>query len=161
MGALTVIYTLTDFCITFCSIDFLRLKTKSRIKLSAKLLSDCLMEVNLMDDHRIHSRMKLHLHCHLDHGGNTYYGLLEEISLGGALVKVDDYTPLKIGDLCELVLCKKSVLFHLKRTGKIVRLDSERTMAVSFLNHISIKEALSIHLNLTSHPSAANKISLG
>ncbi|MDD2542059.1 MAG: PilZ domain-containing protein [Desulfuromonadaceae bacterium] len=115
-----------------------------------------------MNDHRIHSRMKLHLQCHLiDHGGNTYHGLLKEISLGGALVKVDDDASFKIGDLCELVLGKNSVIFHLKRSGKIVRFDSERTMAVSFLNHMSLKEALSIHLNLTSHPSTANKNSLG
>lgn len=115
-----------------------------------------------MNDKRLHSRMKLHINCHLtDHGGNTYHGLLEEISMGGALVKVDEDTSLKIGDLCELMLGANSVLFHLKRTGKIVRFESERTMAVSFLNHINIKEAVSIHLNLTSQPSTANKNSLG
>jgi hypothetical protein len=117
------------------------------------------MEVNLMEDHRIHSRIKLHLHCHLDHGSNTDYGLLEEISLGGALVKVDDDTHLKIDDLCELVLGNNSAIFHLKRKSKIVRFESERTMAISFLNHISIKEALSIQMDLTS-PSVVNKVSL-
>lgn len=113
-----------------------------------------------MNDNRIHSIMKVHLHCHLDHAGYSYYGLLEEISLGGALVKLNDESPLKIDDMCELVLGKNSALFHLKRTGKIVRLDSERTLAVSFQNYISIKEVLSIQMNLNS-PSAANKESLG
>jgi c-di-GMP-binding flagellar brake protein YcgR len=82
---------------------------------------------------RQYSRIKCHSHCQLmDRDGNTYQGLLGDISLGGALVKVNGDTPLQIGDLCDLMFSKKSAVFPLKRTGKIIRSGS-RNMGISFI----------------------------
>jgi hypothetical protein len=86
-----------------------------------------------MDDHRKHSRIKFEAQCLLTgHDGDTYEALLDDISLGGALIKVDDDTPFVAGDLCEVMLGDQSALFPVKHTGKIVRLDSGM-IGVSFL----------------------------
>jgi hypothetical protein len=65
--------------------------------------------------------------------GNAYDALLGDISLGGALVRVNSDTHLRVGDLCDLMLSDKQALIPLKRTGKIVRFDS-KYMGVSFLS---------------------------
>jgi hypothetical protein len=98
---------------------------------------------------RLHTRMKFHFSCLLmGRDGNTYDALIGNISLGGALIRVNSDTHLQVGDMCEIVFSEKPALFPLKRTGKIVRLDSERNMGVSFLNHIGLKETLRAHLKL-------------
>ena len=83
---------------------------------------------------RLHSRTKYYSGCIvMDRDSNTYEALLGDISLGGALVKVNSGTHLHVGDLCDLMLSDSSAVFPLKRTGKIVRYDSEN-MGVSFLS---------------------------
>lgn len=87
-----------------------------------------------MDDHRKHSRIKFESQCLLaGHDGGTHEALLNDISLSGALIKVNDETPFEAGDLCELMLGDQSALFPVKHTGKIVRLDSG-VIGVSFLS---------------------------
>ena len=82
---------------------------------------------------RHHSRIKFESQCLLmGHDGDTYEALLDDISLSGALVQVSDETHFQIGDMCDLMLSDESAEFPIKRTGKIVRLDSEM-IGVSFL----------------------------
>ena len=86
-----------------------------------------------MYDPRKHSRIKFEAQCLLTgHDGGTYEVLLDDISLSGTSIKVNDETPFEAGDLCELMLGDQSVLFPVKHTGKIVRLDSGM-IVVSFL----------------------------
>lgn len=78
-----------------------------------------------MDNRRKHSRIKFEARCYLNgSAGVTYEALLDDISLSGALVKVNTDTHFQIGDVCELVLSEKSVAFPVKHTSKIVRVDS-------------------------------------
>jgi hypothetical protein len=100
-----------------------------------------------MGNQRLHTRMKFHFYCLvMGRDGGTYEALIGDISLGGALIRLNSDTHLQVGDLCEIMFSEKPALFPLKRTSKIVRLDSERSMGVSFLNHISLKETLRAHL---------------
>lgn len=88
-----------------------------------------------MGGHREHSRIKCESHCILmEPDGSFYEVLLEDISLGGALVEVKCDTRLRVGDLCDLMLSDNSAVFPMKRTGRIVRFDSKRNVGVCFLH---------------------------
>lgn len=87
-----------------------------------------------MDNRRKHFRIKFEIQCTLmEHDGNSYEALLDDISLSGALLKVNADTHFQIGDLCDLMLSEKSAAFPIKHTGKIVRVDSGM-IGVNFLN---------------------------
>ena len=87
-----------------------------------------------MEIHRLHSRVKCESNCILiEPDGSFYEALLEDISLSGASVEVNEDTHLRVGDLCDLMLNDNSAVCPLKRTGKIVRLDSGRNIGISFL----------------------------
>ena len=84
---------------------------------------------------RLHSRTKYYTYCLvICRDGNSYDALLGDLSLGGALVRVNGDTHLQVGDLCELMLSDKPALFPLKRTGKIVRFEPENYIGVSFIS---------------------------
>lgn len=83
---------------------------------------------------RLHSRTKCYSYCLvMGRDGNSYEALVGDISLGGALVRVNNDTHLQIGEVCELMFSDKPTLFPLKRTGKIVRFDS-KYIGISFLS---------------------------
>ena len=82
---------------------------------------------NFMKDKRKHSRSELQSQCFLTAPtGVTCQVLLEDISLSGALLKVsnDDDRYFQVGDLCIIILGDKSAPLAIKRSGKIIRLNS-------------------------------------
>jgi len=88
----------------------------------------------MASEKRLHSRAKCYTCCLvMGRDGNAYEALVGDISLGGALVRVNSDTRLQAGDVCELMFSDKTALFPLKRVGKIARYDSG-SMGVSFLS---------------------------
>ena len=86
-----------------------------------------------MDNRRKHFRIKFEAQCTLiGHAGDSYDALLDDISLSGALLKVNADNHFQIGDLCDLMLSDKSAAFPIKHTGEIVRVDSGM-IGVNFL----------------------------
>lgn len=80
---------------------------------------------------RQHSRIKCGSHCVLmGRDGSNFHASLENISLGGALIKVSDGVPLNVGDLCHLNLCNDSDLC--KYSSQIMRIDPDG-IGVSFI----------------------------
>ena len=78
-----------------------------------------------MDDRRTHTRSKLELNCHLKGNvGDTYEASLDDISLSGALILVNDVTPFQIGDSCELMLGGISEGVSIKHHCIVVRNDA-------------------------------------
>jgi len=74
---------------------------------------------------RHYSRIKYETDCLLiGHDGDSYEAVLDDISLSGALFKVQCDTRFQIGDLCAVMLSDKAAAFPIKRTGIIVRLES-------------------------------------
>ena len=55
-----------------------------------------------------------------------YPGVIENVSLTGALIKLIDETPDNIqpGDRCELMLCSNPDLYPVKYTCNVIRRDS-------------------------------------
>jgi hypothetical protein len=85
-------------------------------------------------ENRQHIRSNCFTYCLLmGRGGDTYEGLLGNISKGGAMVKVSADNLLHIGDSCDIMFTDKSNAFPLKRQVKIVRFDSDK-MGVKFLS---------------------------
>ncbi len=68
--------------------------------------------------------------------GNTFEALLEDISLGGAFIKVNDGVPesLQVGDVCSLTLCYNSDSSPGKHSCRVVRHDSV-SIGVRFLTN--------------------------
>ena len=68
--------------------------------------------------------------------GNTFDVLLENLSIGGALVKVSDGIPqnLNVGDICSLMLCDNPDSCPVKHSCRVIRLDSVN-MGVRFLTN--------------------------
>src|SRR6185369_10355089 len=67
--------------------------------------------------------------------GVTYHAQLGDLSLTGALIKLNDKVPngLHVGEMCGLMLSKNPKLSSAKYTGRIVKLDSD-SVGISF-NH--------------------------
>jgi c-di-GMP-binding flagellar brake protein YcgR len=88
-----------------------------------------------MASQRQSSRIDCASHCVLmDCGGNSYEALLENISTGGALIKVKNGVPngLRVGDICSLAICDNPVSCTLERFCKVVRHDTV-FMGISFM----------------------------
>jgi hypothetical protein len=66
--------------------------------------------------------------------GSTYHALLENISLGGALIKIDENVPnsVQIGDECTLLLCSDSGSCSSKHFCRVVRCNFAN-MGIQFL----------------------------
>ena len=66
--------------------------------------------------------------------GNSYRALLENISLGGALIKVSDSVPygLQVGDECTLTLCSDTGSCSSRHFCRVVRHDAAN-MGIQFL----------------------------
>ena len=88
-----------------------------------------------MANQRQHTRDKCNSECNVtDRAGNTYGAVLQDISLGGALIKVKDgvLAGLEVGDICRMLLCDNADSCPIKRTCRVVRFESV-SMGVQFL----------------------------
>ena len=97
-----------------------------------------------MDNQRQYTRFECDSECILmEIDGDTYDVLLENLSLGGALVKVSDgvSNSLQVGEMCGLMFHDNLNMNFENHTGKIVRLDSG-SVGVSFhnLEHRQLKK---------------------
>jgi len=66
--------------------------------------------------------------------GNAYHALLEDISMGGALIKVSDGVSngLQVGDECSLTLCSDSGGCSSKHFCQVVRCSYSK-MGIKFI----------------------------
>lgn len=90
-----------------------------------------------MANQRQYVRIKCDSDCVItDDDGSTYEAMLQDISLGGALIKVQDGIPvsLEVGDICKLILCLNIDSCSIKQICRVVRHDSVN-MGVSFLTN--------------------------
>jgi len=80
------------------------------------------------------SRLNSNSSCLLNYNGINYKVSLENVSLDGALLKLNGITTinLKPNDLCDLTLGKAKDLYPTKYACKVVRFDTER-VGVQFL----------------------------
>jgi PilZ domain-containing protein len=72
------------------------------------------------------SRIVCEAKCILNFDGFNFLGVIENISLSGALIKLNSKLPESIqpGDKCDMIFCSDPDLYPVKYTCKIVRLDS-------------------------------------
>jgi hypothetical protein len=64
--------------------------------------------------------------CILIFEGFDYHGIIENVSLSGALIKLKDDIPdnLRTEDRCDLMLCGDPGLYPVKYTCNVIRIDS-------------------------------------
>jgi len=72
------------------------------------------------------SRIDCEAECVLNFDGVDYQGVIENISLIGALIKLDNRMPdnIRPGDTCDMIFCSSPDVYPIKYTSKVVRLDS-------------------------------------
>jgi len=78
-------------------------------------------------DNMVHSsRIVCEAKCILNFDGFDIQGVIENISLSGALIKLDSKMPdsIKPGDMCDMIFCSNPDLYPVKYTSKVIRLDS-------------------------------------
>ncbi|MDD2732551.1 MAG: PilZ domain-containing protein [Desulfuromonadaceae bacterium] len=88
-----------------------------------------------MANQRQYIRIKSDSECVVTDGaGNTHGAVLQDISLGGALIHVRDgvIANFEVGDICRMMLCDDADSCPIKHTCKVVRFDSV-SMGVQFL----------------------------
>ena len=79
-----------------------------------------------MDKLEQSSRIVCEAECVLNFDGVDYQGVIENISLTGALIKLDNRMPdnIRPGDTCDMIFCSSPDVYPIKYTSKVVRLDS-------------------------------------
>lgn len=87
-----------------------------------------------MDNRREYTRVECDSECILmEIDGDTYSALLEDLSLGGALITMRSGTPsLHVGDACSLMLCSDPGSCPTKHFCRVVRHGSAK-IGVTFL----------------------------
>lgn len=87
-----------------------------------------------MDKMVKHSRIVCAAKCILNFDGFDYQGVIENISLSGALIKLDNKIPNSVhfGDKCDMMLCSNLDSYPVKYTCKVIWLDSAN-IGVEFL----------------------------
>ena len=80
------------------------------------------------------SRIVCEAKCILNFDGVDFQGVIENISLSGALLKLKDKRPdsMQPGDMCDMIFCSNPDSYPVKYTSKVVRLDSE-IIGIEFL----------------------------
>jgi len=87
-----------------------------------------------MVEQRRHARVSCSDHCHLVHrDGSAFPAFLTDISVGGAMVKIEHRTGLQEGDLIALKLFEGAVFHPAKHISRIVRIDSKNNFGLKFL----------------------------
>jgi c-di-GMP-binding flagellar brake protein YcgR len=87
---------------------------------------------------RKHIRIKCHSPCILiGLDEHPYEALLENLSLNGALIKVNNGVPdsIQVGGECGLMVCHTLNVCSVRRPCKVIRYDSVK-MGVKFLTNI-------------------------
>lgn len=81
-----------------------------------------------MHDKRSVQRVLCVSKCLLIHNGSKYVGILEDISLAGALVTTTSSLPyvIQIGDTCSLLFCGDQALCPNEYNSKVVRINSPK-----------------------------------
>ncbi len=81
-----------------------------------------------------HARILCSAKCILNYNGSDYSGIIENISLSGALVKLDNNIPsgVRPSDKCYLILCSNQDSYPVKYTCKVTRLDTS-VIGIEFL----------------------------
>jgi len=82
----------------------------------------------MLNNRRGNSRVTCISKCFLYHNGSRYSGVLENISISGALVSAGDSLPyvVQVGDSCDLVYCVDGVISPGEYPGTVVRLYSPK-----------------------------------
>ena len=72
------------------------------------------------------SRIVCEARCILTFDGLDFPGVIINLSLSGALIKMDDTIPDTIGpdDLCDLIFCTNQDQYPLKYSCKVVRVET-------------------------------------
>jgi len=80
------------------------------------------------------SRIACEAKCLLKFDGVDLQGVIENISLSGALIVLDNQIPDRIqpGDTCDMIFCSNPDQYPIKYTCKVIRLDS-LVLGVEFL----------------------------
>jgi c-di-GMP-binding flagellar brake protein YcgR len=92
-----------------------------------------------MANQRQYPRKKSDAECIVtDSIGNSYGAMLQDISPGGALIKVKDgvIASIEAGDICRMMLCDSVDSCPIKHSCRVVRLDAV-SMGVQFLTEIN------------------------
>jgi hypothetical protein len=81
-----------------------------------------------MKDKRDVQRVSCVSKCQLFHNGSKYIGVLENISIDGALVTMTNSLPyvIKLGDTCSLIFCGYQELYPNERSSRVVRINSPK-----------------------------------
>ena len=81
-----------------------------------------------------HSRIVCAAKCILNYDGFDYEGVVANISLSGALIKLDNNIPSKIvpGNKCDMMLCSTMDSYPVKYTCRVIRFDSD-IIGIEFL----------------------------
>jgi c-di-GMP-binding flagellar brake protein YcgR len=71
-------------------------------------------------------RIVCEAHCILHFDGVEFQGVIENISLSGALIKLKGTLPdsIRPGATCDMIFCSNPDVFPVKYTSEVVRLDS-------------------------------------
>ena len=79
-----------------------------------------------MDKTEQSSRIVCEAKCILNFDGVDFQGVIENISLSGALIKLNGKLPDSIqpGSMCDMVFSSNPDVYPVKYTSKVVRLDS-------------------------------------
>jgi hypothetical protein len=82
----------------------------------------------MLNNRRGNNRVTCVSKCFLYHSGSRYSGVLENMSISGALVSAGDSLPyvVQVGDLCHLVYCDNGVISPGEYPGKVVRLNTPK-----------------------------------
>jgi c-di-GMP-binding flagellar brake protein YcgR len=72
------------------------------------------------------SRIVCEAKCILKFDEFDIQGLIENISLSGAMIKLNDRVPDSVhpGDTCDMIFCSNPDLYPVKYTCKVIRLES-------------------------------------
>ena len=86
-----------------------------------------------MENSRKFSRFNVGFDCLLrDNANKTYKAFLYDLSYGGAGILVDDFTPFKCGEVCELLLSRMQSGSPIIHNCKVAWVNS-RKMGLEFL----------------------------
>jgi len=90
-----------------------------------------------MDEKRHHQRIECESKCLLYYAKSKYYGVIKNISLSGASVKLENRHPVSIqsGEVCSLILCADPETCFCKYTSKVTRV-SHSGVGLEFLENI-------------------------
>jgi hypothetical protein len=105
----------------------------------------------MLNNKRCTSRVTCFSKCFLYHNGSKYPGILENISISGALVSVSNSLPyvVQLGDMCSLVYCNDSLRSPGEFHSKVVRLSTFK-VGLQFEPAADMRQQVSSYDSLSS-----------